>query len=255
MSRYRVRAQNFASEHENKIHSDEMAQRYGFQGALVPGVAVYGHLTHPLVEAYGERWLANGKCNVRLRKPAYDGDELIIELHETDTNGYVVTCDARGERLAEITGTWNESPPLRPDSLNAAPKSNGRIPINWDSVVVNEPFPSWPWPTEADENWEYCFQIKDEQALYKELVHPHWLLSQANRVLTKEFVMPAWIHASSDITHHRAVRVGEELTVRAVPMEKWERKGHEFIRAYCLYERGDEVTTEIEHTAIFKVAG
>ena len=54
MSAYQVVAQNFSEDHENKIHSDEIAKKYGFKGGLVPGVAVWGHLTHPLVERLGE---------------------------------------------------------------------------------------------------------------------------------------------------------------------------------------------------------
>ena len=56
---YQVRAVNDALTSENRIHSDEIARRYGFSGALVSGVAVLGHLVHPLVEAYGEDWLGN----------------------------------------------------------------------------------------------------------------------------------------------------------------------------------------------------
>ena len=32
-------AYNHATESENKIHSDEVARRYGFRGGLVPGYA------------------------------------------------------------------------------------------------------------------------------------------------------------------------------------------------------------------------
>jgi len=48
--------------------------------------------------------------------------------------------------------------------------------------------------------------------------------------------------------------VGDTLTVNAVPLEKWERKGHEFIKLYLAYHREDVLTTEIFHTAIYKVA-
>ena len=33
---YRVRAHNAATESENKIHHDDVAQRHGFRGGLVP---------------------------------------------------------------------------------------------------------------------------------------------------------------------------------------------------------------------------
>ena len=45
MNEYQVIARNFSESSENRIHSDEIARKFGFRGALVPGVAVYGHLT------------------------------------------------------------------------------------------------------------------------------------------------------------------------------------------------------------------
>jgi len=42
--------------------------------------------------------------------------------------------------------------------------------------------------------------------------------------------------------------------VRAVPLERWERKGHQFIKLYVAYVVRGEVAAEIFHTAIFRVA-
>ena len=92
MSAYQVVAQNFSEDHENKIHSDEIAKKYGFKGGLVPGVAVWGHLTHPLVERLGEDWLAGSVSNVRFFKPAYHGDQLAI------------TCSRRGVQRRTARG-------------------------------------------------------------------------------------------------------------------------------------------------------
>ena len=39
-----------------------------------------------------------------------------------------------------------------------------------------------------------------------------------------------------------------------MPLEKWERKGHQFVRLYVAYHRDEILTTEIFHTAIFRVA-
>ena len=39
---YRVRARNAATNSEDKIHPDDVARRYGFEGGLVPGVTVCG---------------------------------------------------------------------------------------------------------------------------------------------------------------------------------------------------------------------
>ena len=50
------------------------------------------------------------------------------------------------------------------------------------------------------------------------------------------------------------MRLGEEIDVRAVPVEKWRRKGHEFIELYVAYVVGGHVKTQIRHTAIFRIA-
>ena len=59
---HHVTAYNFATESDNKIHSDEMAARYGFKGGLVPGVGVYGYMTIPIVGA-------TSACSRSTRKP------------------------------------------------------------------------------------------------------------------------------------------------------------------------------------------
>ena len=50
---YRVKARNTSSTSENAIHHDDVARRYGFAAALVPGITLYAYLTHPIVEALG----------------------------------------------------------------------------------------------------------------------------------------------------------------------------------------------------------
>ena len=81
------------------MHSDDVAAQFGFSGALVPGVAVFGHMTYPLVELLGEDWLSRYRAHVRLRKPAYDRDELVIQ-HTIDGDQHTVLCHARGELLS-----------------------------------------------------------------------------------------------------------------------------------------------------------
>jgi hypothetical protein len=50
MRSYRVQAYNTAHSSENKIHDDAVARRFGFSGALVPGVDVYAYMMHLPVE-------------------------------------------------------------------------------------------------------------------------------------------------------------------------------------------------------------
>jgi acyl dehydratase len=256
MSSYEVVAQNFSTEHENKIHSDEIAQKYGFKGALVPGVAVFGHLTHPLVERFGEDWLTHSVNHTRFFKPAYHGDRLVISLEESDDGFLVQGHNEEGELLADIRSTLPAELPEPEDDLvfNAPARQSERVEMSWDSITEGEPFPEWHFQTITDENQRYAEQISDELPIYRHVTHPHWLLSVANQALTREYIMPAWIHVGSEIRFRELVRVGDTLAVNAVPVEKWERKGHQFIRLYITYKRLDVLTTEMFHTAIFRVA-
>ncbi|MEE8041299.1 MAG: hypothetical protein V3T15_00735, partial [Pseudomonadales bacterium] len=66
--------------------------------------------------------------------------------------------------------------------------------------------------------------------------------------------LPAWLHASSEIRFRRLLRVGQEIEIRTVPLEKWERRGHQFVRLYVAMWCDDQISTEVLHTAIFKIA-
>ena len=256
MPSYEVIARNHSTAHENRIHSDEVAKQYGFKGALVPGVAVYGHLTRPLAERFGRDFLSRSIVALRLIKPAYDGDRLRIDLSEDDGQHLAQCHNQEGTLLAVLRVQLSNEvpPPETPLSLGKRAKRRGRVEINWAVVKEGEPYPVWDWEISPAENRRFCEQIADDLALYEALVHPHAILSIANQALTREFVMPAWIHTASEVRHRQALQVGDSVAVRAVPMEKWRRKGHEFVRLYIDVHRDQILTTEIFHTAIFKVA-
>ena len=255
MGDYRVTARNFSEASENRIHSDDIARRYGFRGALVPGVAVYGYMTRPLVERFGDAWLGESVSSVRFHKPAYEGDELSIALSSQGSDWTARCTNADGTLLAELTTHLGELPPERSqDVFQAAPKPAERVDMSWDTVVEGQPFAPWHWQITEDGNRTYAQQVFDDLAVYRTAAHPHWLLGVANRALTREFVMPAWIHVGSEVVFREMLKVGDTVEVRAVPLEKWERKGHQFVKLYLAYVRGETVTTEILHTAIFRVA-
>jgi hypothetical protein len=68
---FHVSAPSPTEPHENKIHEDDLARQYGFKGGLVPGVTVYGWMTHPVVEALGAEWLERGTFETGFAKPIY----------------------------------------------------------------------------------------------------------------------------------------------------------------------------------------
>src|SRR5262247_79583 len=73
---YEVVAKNYGVDHPNKIHSDEGAAKYGFAGALVPGVGLYAYLTRPVIDALGLEWVERGSMSAKFLKPVYDGEKV-----------------------------------------------------------------------------------------------------------------------------------------------------------------------------------
>ena len=132
MSVYLTTARNFSVNTENRIHSDEVAARFGFAGALVPGAAVFGHMAYPLVDTLGPDWLAGSHASVRFLKPAYDGEGLTV-THDAIGDAHTVRCHARGILLAEL-----HTRPLDPDDGPATAEPGTpfrqRPEIEWDNV-------------------------------------------------------------------------------------------------------------------------
>ena len=260
---YQVRTHNQSTQSENKKHSDAVARDYGFKGGLVPGVTVFSHLTQPLAAHLGEEWLARGTADVNFLKPAYEEELLTIQSLQTKTEGgppaYALTCcNEQQVELARMTATLADVAP--------APDPRGEIPpgatpaerpmVTWDLMEIGKPFPSLRWQPTAAENLQWCRDVRDDLPLYREggasLLHPGFILRQANNALRNRFTLPAWIHAGSRITFHAPLRAGALYEVRAIPEEKWIRKGHEFVRLYVAIRSDAATLVEVLHTAIFR---
>ncbi len=256
---YAVRTHNPSAHSENRMHSDDVALAYGFKGALVPGVTVFSHMTVPLVAGYGADWLARGRAEVTFAKPAYEGDLLTIRAARADgAQTHTLTCvNEQGDELARMSAQLDGAPSAIDARAVLAPAPlRQKEPVTWELMEIGKSFPALAWRPTQDDNLEWCADARDELPLYRKgaspVLHPGFVLRQANLVLRNRFTLLAWIHTASRIVFHAAARAGETFEVRAVPAEKWMRKGHEFVRLYVCILRAGDVVTEIEHTAIFR---
>ncbi len=257
-----LRAHNEAIESENKIHDDDVAAQYGFRGGLVPGVSVYAYMTYPLVQCFGPDWLTRGTAQVTLAKPFYEDDEVTVSSTVTavsDSGMRFDVCSTNADGVACGVGTASmpavaaEVPPI--DVVPAGPRQAERIPVSWDVVVVDEPLPILTEILNQADNESYSRSHNDDLALYQGpdgYIHPGWLLQRCNRIFSNRFILNPWIHVNSDITMYRPCRVGESLEVRGVPIDKFERKGHEFAVLDILILADGEMAQRVKHTCIFR---
>lgn len=259
-----IRAHNDALTSENRIHSDDIALKYGFTGALVSGVNVFGYLSQPLVQTYGADWLGASSLVVRFLKPAYHNDLLTISTrHQLPAQGerhHVTEAHNAAGTLLAILESW------RPDSLppvNEFAQLQCQSPIadrpeiSWDLIHLQRPAPDYHWRPQLADNMERIAVQRDSAVLYQGengCIHPYYLLDACNKALMRMFVLPAWIHTGSQLLSRKPLRVGQTITVRALPIQKWEHKGHQFLKLYISMWLDGEVALEVEHTAIFRIA-
>lgn len=262
-----VVAQNDATDSGNEIHDDSVAKKYGFSGGLVPGITVYGYMTAPLVAAFGPEWLDRGGMQVRLRRPVYEGEKVEVraEVTKSDAGGTEVELavrNAQGEDCALGTG-W---------MLAAAPESEADLP-------ARRAIPDTRWPAEretferepvlgsveavwkAEHSADYLEQMQDTNVVYRDnVVHPAWILRQANLVVDRSVAVNPWIHVSSEVQNLRRAYAGEVLETRARVKDLFEKNGHEYVDliiAITTREQGEAPESAIpilcgEHRAIYK---
>ena len=261
-----ILALNDAEDSENKIHSDEIAARFGFKGALVSGVNLFGYLTQTLVRSYGASWLENGVMDVIFLKPAYQDELLNIRTEslgsESGRRNHVTSLYNEEQQLLAKLESWlpNELPAIQ-QHLQASARPLGELEsrpeINWDSIDLLTPAPSFIWQPSAEENAAHVAIQRDQSRLYQgkdAYLHPYFILQMCNRALMRMFVMPAWIHTGSKLIVRQGLHVGDAIEIRCLPIEKWEQRGHHFIKLYVAMLVNGNVAVEVEHSAIFRIA-
>jgi acyl dehydratase len=261
---YRVTAKNTSSG-ENKIHDDATARRYGFRGALVPGVTVYAYMTQPLVAAFGSAWLARGTAAVRFVKPVLEGEELVV-------SGVVTARDPRGV-TATLTGATAATPECA--TLTATIPAGLPTPVNV-AGYGEAPLPE-PRPDATREHWTslatlgtprahydvaaaeaYLDKVGEPLPLYRGVggwVHPGFLLEQGNRAVDRNVRMGPWIHTGSVVRHLGGARIGERLATRGRVRSLFEKKGREFVELDLVVTAGAPArpVAHVLHTAIYRL--
>ncbi len=254
---YSVQSFNDAEESENRIHSDEMAQRLGFEGALVAGVVVFGHMTYLPIKTWGREWLTDNQAEVKFLKPAYDGQLLEISYEQHGSGNETKCHNPSGVLLAPMTDRSGKVEVNPSHKLAPSTSPIVREEISWHNLIVDQPAPAFQWFADRETNDQLCDQLRDDQDIYigdKVCVHPFWILRQCNAAFSRSFILPAWLHVGSNITFHKPLLVDQDIEVRMVPVKKWQRKGHEFVTLYISFIVDGEVYVEVDHTSIFKIA-
>jgi acyl dehydratase len=239
-----------------------VAAQYGFRGALVGGVTVYGWFTPVLLETLGEAWLADGWAEVDFRRPVFPGDVLTARAEKRADGS--VTLAMLNNGVASIEGTagsgkapWFEElavPVIRP-----AEAKPGVLPIlTLETAPAGEELRPMPVPYSVEEASAYASKLQQDSSPRFNgdgcLVHPGWIAARMTPLLKHSFEYGPSIHIHSHIQHLAPARAGQNFTMVGRLLRAYEQKGHHVaeLDGSLIAEDGTELA-RMRHTTIFRI--
>lgn len=229
---------NEVPDSENRIHGDEVATRFGFEGALVPGVVVSAYLAHPAVQAWGLDYVARGAARVVVEKPVYDGHAFTVTVTAQGEIAYdAVLCDASGSARARAR-CW------LPAQLPAPPKRRGdpilargyERPLGTPETMRRlQQQGMGALPVRWDEHAELTRYFRDASLMPSPLqagaghyAHLGFVLGLTNWALGGNVRISPWLHLQTESQCFEAIEFGTDLVVESAIVDLFEKKGHHF---------------------------
>lgn len=248
--RREIVAYNTATESTNRMHDDEVAATYGFSGGLVPGVDVWAYATGPCVDRWGTDFIERGSIDLRFDTPVYDGETVVAEL--TASGDLTVTGPAGRVRAGGTASLTDGPPPPKDLPIGELPSDPPRA--SPDLLTPGTVLGTLRLHHRAGPHTEFLDDVRETGDLYEggAVCHPGFLARQANFVLSRSVRLGPWIHVRTVAQHRRIVRDGEEMEVRGVVTDEWERKGHRFVEVDVEITAAGEPAWSATHTAIWR---
>jgi acyl dehydratase len=251
----------------NPIHSAEVAAQFGFRGALIGGVTVWGWATPTILEALGDGWLGRGWAEFAFRQPVYPDDRLTVVAEPADgdeadawsitmTNQEGVDCVRGTVGLGDAS--WLDEL-TTPELMNAAPSPDPMPPLVLESAPAGQ---DW-LPFSVDATAEFAREVAVEKQHSEDprfvgaepLLHPAWTAGWAEGLMRHNVYIPSSMHTRSRVQHLAPIPAGQTVTGGAHFLEAYERRAHHFAN-YDVLLRGEDGTdlARLRHWTVFRIA-
>lgn len=260
-------ALNTAPDSANEIHGDEIAQKYGFKGGLVPGVTISAYLIQPAVETWGMDWLERGHAHVRVGSPLYDGEEFTVDITDERDDAYsarLVRPEGTVSATAEVslTPSLPTPPGRRHDGI--ADKNHIGEPASAERFEALRRDGCLAYRYRWGASHRMNAYIADD-TLMPELLqldkggyaNMSFLLGTSNWILASNAHMNPWVHLETTSQNFRAVPRDTAIIAEMSVADYYEKKGHEFVDVQVnLFDEADDACLcSIDLRAIYRLRG
>lgn len=260
-------AVNSASESENKIHDEAEARRYGYRGALVPGVTLYAYLSQVFVPFFGSDWLSRGSATLRLPRPVYEGERVICAAAMREDGGRTVldlTCSQADGTVCADGSAWMDGPPaagddwIEPDMSDVQPPdprsalTTGQVPERRSLAPLGTAFTDEHAAAYADETADPQSWYRGPSPFGGALLPPGVIAGRQARLLRHNFAYGPSIHTASAITNLAPAPAAALYRTGGVIRETFERKGNHYLVLDALTTANGVPVARIRHTSIFQ---
>lgn len=248
MDNLRFTARNYALEHANKIHSDEIAREFGFTGALVPGVGIYSYIIAPAVTIFGSQWLESGTSSVKFLKPVYDGSEVTVQSTQVDaSNLHLELYDEKGVLCAIADAGSEPASPVSGENytFEAPPHPESRRAPLAESLPVGSVLGSLVGTFDSEVLGGHFDPAVRHAAL---------LLALANDVIAANVELGPWIHTASTVAQFSRLNEGESFSLRGFVADSGKKRGHDFVATdLMLFGNSERPIAAIRHSALIRL--
>ncbi len=260
VAEHQLTAFNYATDSDNRIHADDVAQQFGFRGGLVPGVGDYAYLARIAQQALDPTWLRRGWMEAKFIKPVYDGAQVTARALTTETPGQVTlelldddgqlcAIGRAGNSASDCSHAWFDPNELVEAALPTPPN---RIPARRCNLSTGLVFGTLHLDQAATEQWhvESTQQFIDQLTEPTDLLHPAFAPDMGNEILMRNTKLGPWIHTASRVRHLGPLTKDDAVSVRGRVAQCTTKKGREVVELEVGVYTGTTCRTQLHHTAI-----
>lgn len=259
---YTIVAKNTAAEHLGSIHDNAPAQKFGYAGGLVPGVTLYGYMSHVLAVAWGPEWIRHGTMHSKSLRPAYEGQHVTVSCTGIANTDGVVTANLAVTPTDSVSpcaigvGTFSSAqavPPALAD-FEVLPMPEEPPAAGIGDIPVGYRMGTSEVQLTDDDLDKYLIKLSEGFPFYRErgAFPPSYLQQLTTHIERANFVYETpTIYVESWAQHFRELRVGDVVRCPGHVTAIHERKGNHYMDVEQLVLAGDNVVARVTRSSIY----